>query len=364
MPRFSQIIFNTTLGALYVLLSPEIEFWVQLYFLIKDSHGDVDIFVNEKHRDAIREHFKLNPSFEECPHSDKNRDKVVVTIHDYEGSDGVNVTVEFKYSQHPEESAFAGSYGGIFHILVIHSIRAMYGKNISIKDGYVVIDEGKVVVPIITLKQFLVQHNFDLHVSQAEALPTINDFFETWSKSTCFVPSAILREFERPKQRDERALRMYNAFTEWLPSKGLSKEEPVLTPEQCQQKAEEAFPEACRHLQQALDAEKMVRNAQKIASPKLIVGIIKCSPSDKTMHLQLSSFSRFLQGTNTEKDTTCTTYKECIALHDQFKAMYGGGDIFRAITETVGKEAWEEYVKGMWTVYNSTSTTTQTEGGC
>jgi hypothetical protein len=330
----------------------------------------VDIHVHAQYRDDIFKHFSKNGTFSICPHGDKGSNTVVVRISDFgDGDDGgYNVTIEFKYYNHPKEAAFANAYGGIFYILVLPCIRAIYGKNISIKDGYVVIDEGGVIVPIMPLEQFLLQHNFEPCTTQEGAFQTFNHFLEEWSKSTCFIPSAIVQNFESSKNKDERALRMYNAFREWLSSKGLSIEEllkeTLLSPEQCQQKAEEAFPEACRHLQQALDAEKMVRDAQKIASPKLIVGIIKCSPSDKTMHLQLSSFSRFLQGTNTEKDTTCTTYKECIALHDQFKAMYGGGDIFLAITKTCGKKEWEEYVKGMWTVYNSTpTTTTQTERG-
>jgi hypothetical protein len=359
--------FELTLGALDVLLSPEIAFWVQMYFLHKKDHGDVDIFVHERHRNTIRAHFAKNPTLVKCPDGDKNRDTVVVTIHDYDGSDGVNVTVEFKYSNQPEESAFACSYGGIFHILLLPCIRAKYGMDVSIVDGHVVFKQGKVVVPIMTLKQFLVQHNFDLHVSQAEALPTINDFFEAWSKSTCFVPSAIVREFERPKKRDDRVSEMHKAFTAWLPSKGLSKEEPLLTPEQCLVNAETTFPEACRRLQQALDAEKeavkMVDDAKKVASVSSIVALGAIGAVDKTQFPRVASVSRFIQGMQSEKDNECATCQKCITLHEQFKAMHGGGDIFVAITETVGKKEWGEYVKGMWVLYNGTSTTTQQEGG-
>lgn len=365
MPRFSKTTFNTTLGALADLFSLEILFWVQLYLGDKEDHGDVDIFVHQMHRDAICAHFAENPTFEMCPDGDKNRDKVVVTIHDYEGSEGVNVTVEFKYSQHPKESAFACSYGGIFHILVLHCIRAMYGKNVSIVDGHVVFKEGKVVVPIMTLQEFLKQHNFELHETQDHAFQTINDFFEAWSKSICFVPSAIVQEFEKPKKRDERVLGMYSAFTAWLTSKGLSKEEPVLTQEQCQQKAEKAFPEACQRLQQALDAEKeaekMVMDAKKAASPNSIVDLGVIGAFDKTQYPLVASVSRFIQGTQNKEDIKCTACKECIALHERFKAMHGGGDIFLAITKTRGKKEWEEFVKRMWTVYNSTPTITQEE---
>jgi hypothetical protein len=367
MSRFSKKTFDMTLTMITALLSPEIAFWVQLYFLSKDSHGDVDIFVHEMHRDAIRAHFA--ETLEKCPNGDKNRDKVVVIINNHEGSNGVNVTVEFKYSQHPEESAFAGSYGGIFHILVLHSIRAMYGKNMSIVDGHVVLKEGKVVVPIMTLQDFLKQHNFELHATQDHAFNSINDFFEAWSKSTCFVPSAFVQESERPKTRDERVLGMYGAFTAWLTSNGLSKEklleEPLLTQEQCQQNAEKTFPEACRRLPQALDAEKeaekMVMDAKKVATVSSIVDSGVIGAIHKTQYPLVGSVSRFILGTQNKEDIKCATCKKCIALHGQFKAMHGGGDIFVAITKTRGKKEWEEFVKRMWTVYNSTPTTTQEE---
>ncbi len=355
-----------TLGALGVLFSLEILFWVQLYLRNKKDHGDVDIFVHEMHRDAIRAHFARNLTFDRCPDGDKNRNKVVVTIHDYEGSD-VNVTVEFKYSQHPEESAFAGSYGGIFHILVLHSIRAMYGKNMSIVDGHVVLKEGKVVVPIMTLQDFLKQHNFELHATQDHAFNSINDFFEAWSKSTCFVPSAIVHEFERSKTRDERVLGMYSAFTAWLTSNGLSKEklleEPLLTQEQCQQNAEKTFPKACRRLQQALDAEKeaieRTKDIKKVISAKSILPIIAPGDTDQSRMPIFASVSNFLKGTPNEKDIDPVNYVKCNALHNQFKAIHGGGDIYTAIMKTRDTEQFLQYVRDMWTVYNSTPTTTQ-----
>lgn len=352
MPRITTDVFLGAITKLQVLLSPDIPFYVQLYFLSKDSHGDVDVFVDEEHREKIRFYYGSDPTFEACPNGDICRDRVTKNV----GGDGVDVMVEFKYSQYPKESAFAGSYGGIFHILLLPCIRAMYGKIVSIKDGHVVFKEGNVVMPIMTLQQFLKQHNFDLHVSQDYAFHTINDFFEAWSKSTCFVPSVIVQEVVKQKKRDVRVLEMYNAFTTWLPSKGLSVEEPVLTPEQCQQKAEEAFPEACLRFQQALDAEKeavkRIEAAKKVASVASIVTLCAIGSIDKTQYPRVASVSRFIQGTQNEKDMDCITRQKCITLHEQFKVMHGDGDIFSAITRTVGKEAWKEYVKGMWAVYN------------
>jgi hypothetical protein len=350
MPRFSADVFLVAITILQVLLSPDIPFYVQLYFLSKDSHGDVDVFVDEEHREKIRFYYGLDPTFEACPNGDICRDRVTKNV----GDD--DVLVEFKYSQYPKESAFAGSYGGIFHILLLPCIRAMYGKIVSIKDGHVVFKEGNVVVPIMTLQQFLKQHNFDLHASQDYAFHTINDFFEAWSKSTCFVPSAIVHEVVKPKKRDDRVFGMYNAFTEWLSSVDKLLEESVLTPEQCQQKAEEAFPEACLRFQQALDAEreavKRIDAAKKVASVASIVALGAIGPIDKTQFPRVASVSRFIQGTQNEKDMDCITCKKCIALHEQFKAMHGGGDIYTAITKTCGTEAWKEYMKGMWVVYN------------
>lgn len=350
MPRITTDVFLGAITKLQVLLSPDIPFYVQLYFLSKDSHGDVDVFVDEEHREKIRFYYGLDPTFEACPNGDICRDRVTKNV------DGVDVLVEFKYSQYPKESAFAGSYGGIFHILFLPCIRAMYGNIVSIKDGHVVFKEGNVVMPIMTLQQFLKQHNFDLHVSQDYAFHTINDFFEAWSKSTCFVPGAIVHEVVKPKKRDVRVLEMYNAFTTWLQSVDKLLEEPVLTPEQCQQKAEEAFPEACLRFQRELDAEKkamkMVDYAKKVASVTSIIALGAIGPIEKTQFSRVASVSRFIQGMQNEKDMDCITCQKCIALHEQFKAMHGGGNIFSSITRMVGTEAWKEYVKGMWAVYN------------
>jgi hypothetical protein len=358
MSRLSSAVFIGAVATLMVLLSPDIPFWIQLYFLSKMNHGDIDAYVDEKHRNAIRSHFGSDPTFVERPDGDKYRDRMIIVI------DGKEVVVEWKYSTHPEASAFAGSYGGIFHILLLPSIRGMYGQIVSINDGHVVFKQGNVVVPIMTLHQFLKQHNFDLHVSQDHAFPTINDFFNAWSKSTCFFPSAVIHTFQKTKKRDARVTEMYNAFTAWLTCNGFSVEklleEAVLTPEQCQHNAEKAFHEPCRRFQQAMDAEKeavkRVEDAKKVASVASIIALGAIGPVDKAQFSIVASVSRFIQGTPNEKDKECATLQECIALHEQFKAMYGGGDIFSAITNTVGKGAWEEYVKGMWDVYNGIST--------
>lgn len=358
MHRIVTDVFIRAVATLMVLLSPDIPFWIQLYLESKMDHGDIDAYVDEKHRDAIRSHFGSDPTFVECPDGDKYRDKMTIDI------DGVDVLIEFKYSTHPEASAFAGSYGGIFHILLLPSIHGMYGQIVSINDGHVVFKQGNVIVPIMTLHQFVKQHNFDLHVSQDHAFSTINEFFDAWSKSTCFLPSAVVHTIQKTKKRDERATCIYTAFTAWLISNGFSVEklleEALLTPEQCQQKAEEAFPEACRRFQQAMDAEKeavkSVEDAKKVASVSSIISLGAIGPVDKAQFSIVASVSRFLQGTQNGKDKECANCEKCIALHEQFKAMYGGGDIFSAITNTIGKGAWKEYVKGMWDVYNGIST--------
>jgi hypothetical protein len=363
MPRFSEEIFITTLTMTTALLSPEIAFWVQLYFLSKDSHGDVDIFVHKMHRDAIRSHFESGPTFKRCPDGDQHRDRMTIDIV------GKEVVVEWKYSTHPEASAFAGSYGGIFHILLLPSIRGMYGQHVSINDGHVVFKQGNVVVPIMTLHQFLKQHNFDLHVSQDHAFPTINDFFNAWSVSTCFCSSAVVHTFQKTKKRDERVLGMYDAFTAWLTSNGFSVEKllekPVLTPEQCQQKAEETFPEACLRFQQALDAEKeaieRTKDIKKVISAKSILLIIAPGDTDQSRMPIFASVSNFLKGTPNENDIAHVNYVKCNALHNQFKAIHGGGDIYTAIMKTLNTEQFLQYVKDMWIVYNSTPTTTQEE---
>jgi len=337
----------------------DIPFWIQSYFLSKIDHGDIDAYVDEKHREAIRSYYGSDPTFVECPDGDQHRDRVTIVL-----EDGQEVLVEWKYSTHPEASAFAGSYGGIFHILLLPSIRGMYGQIVSINDGHVVFKQGNVVVPIMTLHEFLVYHNFNHSTSQDDAFSTINHFFDAWSKSTCFFPSAVIHTFQKTKKRDERVTKMYDAFTTWLISNGFSVEKllekPVLTPEQCQQKAEEAFPEACRRFQQAMDAEKeavkSVEYAKKVASVFSIIALGAIGTIDKTQIPLIASVSRFLQGTQNGKDKECATWQECIALHEQFKTIHGDGDIFSAITNTVGKEAWVEYVKGMWAVYNGIST--------
>lgn len=362
MSRITPTTFLLAVTTLTVLLSPYIPYWIQLYFLSKIDHGDIDAYVDEKHRYAIRSHFGSDPKFVECPDGDQHRDKVIMVL-----EDGKEVLVEWKYSKYPKASAFAGSYGGIFHILLLQSIRGVYGQHVSINDGHVVFKHGNIVVPIMTLHQFLKQHNFDLHVSQDHAFPTINDFFNAWSKSTCFFPSAVVHTFQKTKKRDARVTEMYNAFTAWLPSTDLSVEklleEPVLTPEQCHINAEKAFPEACRRFQQALDAEKeavkRVEDAKQAASPTSIIAIIALGAIGSIDKPLVAPLSRFLQGTQNKKDKECSTCQECIAFHEQFKAMHGGGDIYTAITETVGTGVWEEYVKGMWAIFNGTPTTTQ-----
>ena len=358
MPRIVTNVFITAVATLMVLLSPEIQFWIQLYLESKIDHGDIDAYVDEEHCETIRSHFGSDPTFVEHPDGDLHRDRMTIVI------DGVDVLIEFKYSEHPEASAFAGSYGGIFHILLLPSIRGMYGQIVSINDGHVVFKQGNVVVPIMTLHEFLVYHNFDLHVSQDDVFPTINDFFNAWSKSTCFFSSAVVHTFQKTKKRDARVTEMYNAFTAWLPSTDLSVEklleEPVLTPEQCHINAEKAFPEACRRFQQALDAEKeavkMVDDAKKVASVSSIVALGAIGAIDKAQFSIVASVSRFLQGTQNEKDKECSACQKCIALHEQFKTIHGGGDIYTAITKTSGTKTWVKYVKGMWDVYNGIST--------
>lgn len=351
MPRILTADLLAVLFTLTTLLSPEITFYVQLYFFSKDSHGDLDAYVHDVHRDTLRSYFGSEPTYRQCPNGDVCRDCMTI--------DGV--LVEWKFSHHPEESAFAGSYGGFFYILLLPSIRGMYGQDSSIKDGHVVFTEGKVVVQIMTLHEFLIHHNFILSTSQTEAFPTIEALFDAWSKSTCFNPNAVIHSFQKSKKRDERVLEMYNAFTAWLPSKGLSVEElleePLIKPEQCHINAEKAFPEAWLSLQQALDAEKeamkRIEAAKKAVSVTSIVALGALGAIEKPQFPLVASLSRFMQGTQNEKDKECSKCQECIALHEQFKTMYGDGDIYTAITKTCGKGAWEEYVKEMWVIFNS-----------
>lgn len=102
----------------------------------------------------------------------------------------------------------------------------------------------------------------------------------------------------------------------------------------------------------------MVMDAKKVAS---VSSIVDSGAIHKTQYPLVGSVSRFIQGTQNKEDIKCVTCKECLTLHEQFKTMHGGGDIFLAITKTRGKKEWEEFVKRMWTVYNSTPTTTQEE---
>lgn len=120
MPRISPYIFYVTILTLTTLFSPIIPFYVQLYFLSKDSHSDVDMFVHEKYRKDIHAYFLENQTFE--------------------------------------------------------------------------------VNPIMTLQQFLTHHNFNLYTTQEQAFYTI----DAWSKSTCFVPSAVVHSFQKSKKRDDR----------------------------------------------------------------------------------------------------------------------------------------------------------------
>jgi hypothetical protein len=358
MPRFSPEVCSTAIVTLMVLFSPDIPFWIQLYLESKNSHGDIDAYVDKKHRDAIRSHFGSDPTFVEHPAGDKHRDRVTITV------DGVDVLIEFKYSEHPEASAFAGSYGGFFHILLLHSLRGVYGQHVSIVDGYVVFTEGKVVVQIMTLHEFLVRHNFIHSTSQDHAFLDIDALFDAWSKSTCFYPSYVIHAFQKTKKRDERTMGMYNAFTAWLSSNGFNVEElleePAVSKEQCQNNAEKAFSEAWLRFQQALDAEKeavkRIEDAKKTASVSSIIALGAIGSIEKTQIPLVASLSRFLQGTQNEGDKKHSTCQKCIALHEKFKAMHGGGDIFSAITNTVGKGAWVEYVKRMWDVYNGITT--------
>jgi hypothetical protein len=351
MPRFPTGVLLVVVATLQALLSPDIPFYVQLYFLSKIDHGDVDAFIDEKHRARIRFHFGSDPTFVGRP----DGDRVTITV------GGVQVLIEFKYSKYPNKSAFAGSYGGLFHILLLHSLRGMYGQNMSIVDGHVVFTEGKVVVPIMTLHEFLVCHNFIHSTSQDHAFLDNDALFVAWSKSKCFSPSAVIHAFQKTKKRDERAMGMYNAFTTWLSSNGFNveelKKEPMLTSEQCQQKAEEAFPEAWLHFQQAMDAEKEVmkriEDAKNATSPTSIIDLGVIDSTDKTL---IAPVSRILRCEQNKKDKECPSCQKCIVLHEKFKAMHGGGDIFSAITNTVGTEVWKKHVKEMWDIYIDIST--------
>lgn len=355
MLRITTANFNKGVTILATLLTPDTPFRVPLYFLSKKDHGDVDAFVDEKHRARIRSHFGSNPTFVACPSGDNHRNQVTIVV------DGRPVQIDFIYSCNPEESAFACSYGGFFHILLLPSLRGMYGQNMSIVDGRVVFTEGKVSVPVMTLHEFLVHCNFILSTSQDHAFPTIDALFVAWSKSKCFSPIAVIHAFQKTKKRDERAMGMYNAFTTWLSSNGFNveelKKEPMLTSEQCQQKAEEAFPEAWLHFQQAMDAEKEVmkriEDAKNATYPTSIIDLGVINSTDKTL---IATVSRILRCEQNKKDKECPSCQKCIVLHEKFKAMHGGGDIFSAITKTVGTEVWKRHVKKMWDVYNSIPT--------
>jgi hypothetical protein len=101
---------------------------------------------------------------------------------------------------------------------------------------------------------------------------------------------------------------------------------------------------------------KRIEDAKKVASVSSIVALGALGAIDKAQFSIVASLSRFLQGTQNEKDKECSACQKCIALHEQFKTMHGGGNIFSAITNTVGTEVWKGYVKEMWDIYNGIST--------
>lgn len=348
MPRITTDAFLVAVTTLMVLLLPDISFWIQLYLGNKDSHGDIDAYLDEKHRNRLRTYFCSNSTFVACPDGDKHRDRVTIGI-----SGGVDVQVEFKYSKYPEASSFAGSYGGFFYILLLPSIRGIYGQNVSIIDGHIVFTEGKIVVPIMTLHEFLLLHNFIHSTSQEQAFPTIQAIFDAWSISTCFFPSAVDCAFQKSKKRDARVTEMYNAFTTWLTSKGIGGEKQILTQEQCQNNAMITFPTAWEHYQQAvLQSKEILKKSEYAKSQASItnIGIILSLNTNNTCVIKLlATTSRFLQGIPNEGDKKHTKCQECIALYEQFKDTYE--DFTIAFTHSTEKK-WSEYVRGMWQILN------------
>jgi hypothetical protein len=366
--------------------------YVQPYFRSKDTHKDIDLFVDGKDREKIRELFKNELySFEQNSNGNANIDSMM-----FEG-----MPIEFKYSLDPENASYGAGYGGLFYLIVLPMIRAIYGKGFSISQGGCVTYDsvihtndgggGSVTTKIAPLIEFLPM--FAEYMTQINALHSITDFFDVLATCPCYNPSAIVNNkeyklWELLKAKHEkkvaeweaqcsggtypgatdRFIGIFQSFLSWLETSGVSVESietlkasdtpvgPV-----CDDYVKEHYPDAFLRHQQSIAAKitanKVEQDALQKTSVKNIAPLLGMVDGDTSKLPSVSLLSKLLRGTESSNDKAnqSDVVALCAPKRDEFIDARGDAKsdqkerINHAIT-TVPAEEWTKYVHEMWEI--------------
>ena len=385
--RVSTAKFNECLARLFAILKANgIVARVQPYFTTKDTHRDIDLFVDGEDRDKIRELFKdAIYSFEQNSNGNANIDSMM-----FEG-----MPIEFKYSSDPENASFGAAYGGLFYLIALLMIRATYGKDFSIsQEGWVTYDSvihvgdggGSVTTKIAPLIEFLPM--FERYMTQINALHSITDFFDVLATCPCYNPSAIVnkKEFKlwelliakhEKKVADweaqgassvypgakDRFIEIYQSFLSWLEMRGASIESMKVsdapTCPACDDYVKEHYPDAFLRHQQSIAAKitanKVEQDAVQKTSVKTIAVLLDVVDKSKIPPLSLLSKILLCNVSLNDTERQSAVVVSCVPIRDAFIEAHGDTipyqkeRINHAIT-TAPQEAWTKYVHEMWKI--------------
>jgi hypothetical protein len=361
---------------------------VQPWFNTKDTHKDIDLFVDGKDREKIRELFTdAKYSFEQNSNGNANIDSMM-----FEG-----MPIELKYSLDSENASYGAGYGGLFYLIVLPMIRAIYGKGFSIsQEGWVTYETmiptndggGSVTTKIAPLIEFLPM--FAKYMIQETALHSITEFFDVLATCPCYNPSAIVnnKEFKlwellKAKHAKkvaeweaqcsggtypgatDRFIEIFQSFLLWLEMSSVSVETlkvsdaPVVPVGDDYVK--EHYPGAFLDHRQSIAAKITASTIQKKAEQKTkvatIAALLGMVDSDRSKLPLVSLLSKLFQGTESSNDIAnqSDVVALCVLKRDEFIDARGDAKpdqkerINHAIT-TAPPEAWTKYVREMWEI--------------
>lgn len=392
--RVSTAQFEGCLAQLLAILNAnDIIAYVQPWFKIKGSHKDIDVFVDGKDRDKIRELFKDDIySFEQNSNGNANIDSMI-----FEG-----MPIEFKYSSDPENASIGAGYGGLFYLIALPMIRATYGKGFSIsQEGWVTYEMlipgsdggGSVTTKIAPLIEFLPM--FKRYATQETALHSIAEFFDVLATCPCYNPSAIVNDkefklWELLKAKHEkkvaeweaqcsggtypgatdRFIEVFQSFLLWLETRGVSVETLKVSDAPtcpvgpvCDDYVKEHYPDAFLSHQQSIAAKITANKVEQDALQKTSVKIIAplLDVGDKSKLPLVSLLSKLLKYAESSNDTgnQRAVVALCVPKRDAFIDAHGDAKpdqkerINHAIT-TAPAEEWTKYVREMWKIVEET----------
>jgi hypothetical protein len=392
--RFPTAQFIGCLAQLLAILNANgIIAYVQPYFRSKDTHKDIDLFVDGKDREKIRELFKNELySFEQNSNGNANIDSMI-----FEG-----MPIEFKYSSDPENASFGAAYGGLFYLIALLMIRATYGKEFSIsQEGWVTYETlipgsdggGSVTTKIAPLIEFLPM--FAEYMTQINALHSITDFFDVLATCPCYNPSAIVNNkeyklWELLKAKHEkkvaeweaqcsggtypgatdRFIGIFQSFLSWLETSGVSVETietlkasdaPVgpVGDDYVKEHYLDAFLRHQQSIAAKITANKVEQDALQKTSVKNIAPLLDVGDKSKLPLVSLLSKLLLCTVSPNEAEKQSVVVASCVPKRDAFIDAHGDAKpdqkerINHAIT-TAPAEEWTKYVREMWKIVEET----------